>query len=571
MQSNVKLTDRARALLDSPNAPIALALLAFVLSLPSLGLGFQLDDRTYLRLFAAGRSPLELLHEPPPALAHAKQLGVFAWWSGGDFTIHFLRPGAALSHWIEYQLWPNSAWLMHLTNCWMYMLLVAIVAFAYREVLPASPKLAGLAALMFTINDSHAQSVGWVASRHVVLATLFAMLAVLLHIRGQNRGSSRLRAASVVATALALLSAEFGVAALAYLTAYAGVFASGSILARLKTIAPQLAVGGVWLAIYVALGCGVRDAAWYRDPVTAPVELLLQGAADLPMWLLSQLGGDVASAALVLPTWLARVLSLALVLPLLALITPTLKRSQPARFFALGMLLSCVFLFSTVPQDRLLLAASFGGFGWLACFFGEVGEHSSALVRSGAGALRVPHLVVAPLMFVPMLGGVAAVDGAATALADAAATSGTRQTIAVNVPVELLTNAAWSARDASEVPLHQLYAGFAKLSATRPDARTLELSTEGAWGTRPIERMFTQSESMPGTGETRTVAGMRVTVMEVDRRGLPNRVRFEFPDVLESPGRTWLVWQDRRPAPWQPPAIGARVDVEPPSMLSLLF
>ena len=83
---------------------------------------------------------------------------------------------------------------------------------------------------MFTINDSHAQSVGWIASRHVVLATLFAMLAVLLHVRSRAQRSLGLQAASLASTALTLLSAEFGVAALAYLTAYACVFEAGRSL-----------------------------------------------------------------------------------------------------------------------------------------------------------------------------------------------------------------------------------------------------------------------------------------------------------------------------------------------------
>jgi hypothetical protein len=64
---------------------------------------------------------------------------------------------------------------------------------------------------------------------------------------------------------------------------------------------------------------------------------------------------------------------------------------------------------------------------------------------------------------------------------------------------------------------------------------------------------------------------MRATVVGVDADGLPNRVRFEFADSLESPGRIWLVWDERRPKRWQPPAIGARVEVPAASRLSLVF
>jgi hypothetical protein len=234
------------------------------------------------------------------------------------------------------------------------------------------------------------------------------------------------------------------------------------------------------------------------------------------------------------------------------------------------MLASCVLLFATVPQDRLLLAASFGGFGWLACFMCGVSANASAFVRSTADFLRVPHLLVAPLMFIPLLGGLTAIDGAAQALADAVPT-GTSQAIALNVPLELLTNAAWSVRHGSEVPLHQLYAGFSPLKVTRPDARTLELAVEAGWGTRPLERMFTAAQAMPQLGAERVVAGMHVTVLAVSTDGLPQRVRFEFADALETPSRVWLVWQDRRPVRWTPPAIGTQVEVPPASMLSLVL
>jgi hypothetical protein len=570
-EERVKLIDRARALLYSPNAPIALALLAFLISVPSIGLGLQLDDRTYLRLFASGRSPLELLHENAPVLAHEKQLGVFAWWSSPSFTIHFLRPATALSHWLESQCWPDAAWLMHLSNCVLYALLVGVATLLYRELSAHDSRLAGLAALMFTVDEGHAQSVGWIASRHVVLATLFSLLALLSHIRGRVHRNWRLQLTSVVCTALALSSAEYGVAALAYIAAYACVFEPGPLPARLKSVWPHALVGASWISIYVALGCGVRDASWYRDPITAPVDTLLQGLADLPLWLVSQLGGDVASAAVVLQPSVARTLAFLLLVPLLALLLPPLAASKPARFFAIGMLLSCLLLFATVPQDRLLLAASFGGFGWLACFMCGVGEHTSAIVRSSAIALRIPHLLFAPLGFIPMLGGVAALDGAAQALASEAAQPGSSQAIVVNLPAELLTNAAWSIRNAPNVPLHQLYAGFSKLTATRPDDHTLEIVAEDSWGTRPLERMFTTRRDLPGLGEVRAVEGMRATVLGVDPDGLPHHVRFEFPNALESQGRVWLVWEGRRPIRWRPPAIGAQIEVPSASMLTLVY
>ena len=566
-----RFVERAWSLLQTERAPLVLAAVALLMSLPSLALGFQLDDRTYMRLLAAGRSPLDLLHETATAIAHEKYVGVFAWWSGEEFTIHFFRPLTALWHWLDQRLWPQAAWMMHLENCLIYAALVAVVSSLYRELVPSNVKLSALAALMFTLDESHAQSVGWIASRHLLLSTSLALSSVLLHVRGRKQHRVWPRTGSVLCCALGLSCGEFGFVALAYLVAYACVFESGRLHARLRSIAPQLLLGLAWFASYGARGFGVRAASWFRDPYTTPVATLSGGLLDLPLWLLSQLGGDVANLALGMPQNLARALALALVLPLLALLATPLAASKPARFFACGMLLCCAMLFATVPQDRLLLAASFGGFGWLACFVYSVSERSSAFLRSCAAGICVPHLVVAPLVFIPVLGGLSAIDACAVALAGAVPTTGTAQAIAVNVPLELLTNAAWTVRDGSGVPLHQLYAGFSRLTASRPDAHTLVLSAEDGWGTRPLERMFNTAEGMPRRGERRQVAGMHATVLEVTADGLPQRVRFEFPDALEASGRTWLVWDGMRPRPWQPPTVGQAVEVPTASMLSLLL
>src|SRR3954453_3699628 len=132
---------------------------------------------------------------------------------------------------------------MHLLNCLLYAGLVWVATLAYRVLFGRELKLAALAALMFCIDESHAQSVGWIASRHVVLATLFALTALYLHVRSRREASLKLQVASLGAHALSLLSAEFGLATLAYLVAYAAIFESGTLLRRVRTIAPHVLIG----------------------------------------------------------------------------------------------------------------------------------------------------------------------------------------------------------------------------------------------------------------------------------------------------------------------------------------
>src|SRR5262249_11523064 len=160
-------------------------------------------------------------------IAEKRQTGEFAWWSSPDLAIRFLRPLASLTHFVEFSLWPSAVWAMHLTNVLVYALLVVVAAFAYREL--AWPgAIAGLAGLMFAADEGHASSVGWISSRNTLLAALFALLALLLHVRGRAHGRPGLVIASALCTALALLSAEFGLFVFAYLGAYALVLDRGA-------------------------------------------------------------------------------------------------------------------------------------------------------------------------------------------------------------------------------------------------------------------------------------------------------------------------------------------------------
>ena len=79
------------------------------------------------------------------------------------------------------------------------------------------------------------------------------------------------------------------------------------------------------------------------------------------------------------------------------------------------------------------------------------------------------------------------------------------------------------------------------------------------WGDRPAERVFASLASLPRAGDERTVASIRIRVVESDAAGHPRRVQFSFPDALESTDRLWLTWSGKGPVPWQPPAIGREV------------
>jgi hypothetical protein len=254
-----------------------------------------------------------------------------------------------------------------------------------------------------------------------------------------------------------------------------------------------------------------------------------------------------------------------LVAPLLALFVPTLRRDPKGRFFALVMLLCIAPLMTTLPQDRVLFAASLGGSGLLACALGSIAERTSRLQR---GALRVVfalHLVLAPLMFPGAVVSFANLERGAQTLAAALPSERGKDVILVQSPMEILTLYATvlrtQAHGEDHGTLHALYAGHASLVVARLDAHTLELTAIPGYCDRRIERIFTSDQWRAVPGERRRVGPIDVTILDTNAEARPFRVRFAFEEPLESRRYAFMVWEERRPLPWTPPKVGQRAEL----------
>ena len=63
--------------------------------------------------------------------------GMLPWWASEDALLHFFRPLAVITHYIDYKLWPDNLHLMHafslfwygLGICSIYVLLRVMVSF----------------------------------------------------------------------------------------------------------------------------------------------------------------------------------------------------------------------------------------------------------------------------------------------------------------------------------------------------------------------------------------------------------------------------------------------------------
>ena len=118
-----RISDWPRRWLEYRYLPWYLALLAMLLCVPSLWLGWQFDDEfhrlalTQPDLPLLSRSPAELfvfIEGDETTNRQYVVMGMLPGWSHEKLRLVFFRPLTGLTHWIDYRLWPKIPCLMHL-------------------------------------------------------------------------------------------------------------------------------------------------------------------------------------------------------------------------------------------------------------------------------------------------------------------------------------------------------------------------------------------------------------------------------------------------------------------------
>ena len=186
------MKERTQRILSSRGIPLLLVGVSLALAAPALWTGWQQDDLIH-RYFLLGNtdfagvrpSPLDLFHFLDGDSVRAQGLmdiGVVPWWTLPDLRLSFWRPLAAMTHWIDYQLWPQSGAMMHLNSLlWLGATVLAAVML-YRRLLGRT-WVAGLAALLFALDDVHGLPGGWLANRNALLSLFFGILVLIVHDR----------------------------------------------------------------------------------------------------------------------------------------------------------------------------------------------------------------------------------------------------------------------------------------------------------------------------------------------------------------------------------------------------
>lgn len=586
-----RLLEAVASWLIHPLLPLHLSLTAMILMLPALWVGFQLDDY-YYRMVMLGMekhfhpgpysflNAFSFLNGDPSTNDALRGIGVLPWWASSHLRISFFRPLSAFTIWIDNRFWPNWPTLMHLQSILWYGGLIVAVTLFYRRIMGITV-IAGLAALFYAVDFSHAFPVSWLANRNAILAVFFGVLCLLSYDRWRREGNGRHGVMSAVYLALALLSGEMALATAGYLFAYALFLDREKWGRRLTALWPCALVFVVWGIGYRILGFGTHGSGFYVDPADSPVAFAKVFITRVPLLLMGQWSHISAdSVVLMLLSKKAAFIFASFVIVLLAVMLFSLvRKDRIARFWLTGMLLSLVPVAGTEPSNRLLFFVGLGAMGLLAQFIVHLRRNDGVLpLYRGwrtmafvfAAYLIVVRLLVSPVMmpvgaYMTKFFGDSFAHAAGTIPDDARIAR--QDLIIVNSPHTLTTSLIWYVRtlEGKALParIRELSGGGGPVEVYRIDGYSLRVRTpEGLFGDM-FSRLWRSPEDEPITvNQEFLIPGVTVRVTRVGKDG-PEEMVYRFSVPIDDPSLKWLQWKNQTYMTFVPPAIGESVSLPP--------
>jgi len=557
-------------------------LVAFLLALPSLFVGFVGDDyfirATVLqdkRVLPDDRMPRDaftLIKKGSQNIRQGIEKGLYPWWTDPELCIAFFRPLSTLTHVIDFTLFQHSAWLMHLHSIFWYALLVLVAGLLYRRFL-APGWIAGLAVLLYAADHTHAVSVSLLNCRNALIAAVFGLLTLFAHDRWRAQGSGICMVIALVSFFLAVLSGESGVATAGYLLSYALFIDEAKPAARFSALLPYLIAGILWRGAYTALGYQAAHTGIYLDPGGDVLRFAGAFFLRLPVLLLSQLAVPCADVWALLPLNAALMYvgaSLVFLLFAVWVFLPLLRADRRLCFLALGAVVSSVPFCAALPSNRFLFFTGFGCIGIIARLIATALDtslwHAPLWNRPRKifiyTLIMIHAIISAPLFAASTLLPLFIQRPLVLAEKTIRAPEDARVMV-VNAPSDLMFLYLPFIRGAEGRPQSikpfLLSSGMHPLEVKRTDERTLVIRfnrgmLDGLWN--QFFRDPTVSPCARGFRMTRD--WISITVTDADDRG-PREIWYSLHVPLEDKSLKWVTWSDRGFVPFPLPAVGETV------------
>ncbi|MFI5308575.1 MAG: hypothetical protein ACHQ53_14545, partial [Polyangiales bacterium] len=495
------------------------------------------------------------------------------WWTDEHHLNAFFRPLSSLTHLLDFALFPERPWLMHLHSlCWFAALLL-VVAHVYRH-LGADRMLAMLGFALFALDGAHGMTLSWIANRNALVSATLALPALSAHHRYVARGYAPGAWLGPLCFALGLCAGEIALAVLGYLIAYSVVLDRSSLGRRALRLAPYFALLALWRGAYSWLELGSAGSGAYHDPGREPLQYALALASHLPVLLSAQLALPLADIwfwgppEVHLPIWL---ISLASLGALAAAGHVLLREDDEARFWGLGMVLSGCAVAASVPGARLLLVPGLGGAALLAKLIVKLLPSSTEPRRSWAAPLLLVivllHAVISPVVLLVYASSTRVLSGA-IARAQRGIPRGPeirgRTVVVVNAPFDVLLSYVQVEREVERVPrpehLYWLATASSELTLTTVDASSVRVRPARGFLLTAPERHYRGDPAALSTGASVSLSQMRVRVLETTADGRPAAAEFAFSEPLASPRYLFLRYDHGELVPFElpPPGSSAR-------------
>jgi hypothetical protein len=550
--------------------------------MPSLWNGLVLDDWWHRRMILEGtgmmgnpKHALDLFSffaDDPVLRAQLIEEGVWPWWGSGRVHVQFFRPITALTHQLDYAVWPDQPVLMHLHSLvWHAALVVAATALLRRLL---EPHIAGLAALMYALCDGHALATSWLASRSAVVAAFCSVLALIAHDRWRRDGWKLGAWLAPLLFIVSLGAAELAIGALGYLLIHALTFDRR----RPWVLVPYLAIAVAWQLAYRALGYGASGVGIYSDPGGDPLGFVVDLTTRAPVLLFSGFIAPLADGwpfmTRTLGLWTAGGAALGSA-ALAVLAWRALAKDRSARLLLFGSCIALVPAAAVVPSDRVLMLFGVGAAGALATFISRAELDESKLVRGVALALLVRHTLGGAILtptrsLVPRVFA-RSIEAASQSAPDDPALAGETLVI-VNAPHVFYSNMLPLVRSqlGGTLParLRVLGTTTRPVSIERPSAGELRLRVEGGYLDRPGDELSWSRSYPRSAGFTLELSDMRFEVLQATADGRPEEIAVKFgsgPRPLR-----WITWSAGGYRAFELPPVGGSLRLEPIGALEAL-
>jgi hypothetical protein len=574
--------------LEHPRLPYRLALVAIALTAPSLWVGFHLDDQVgrFLlsnppdpiaeHLLEAYGSPYGIANGAPSSNHWQIENGFAPFWTYERLLISNWRPVSLITHEIDGFLVPYNAFAIHAHGLLWFAALIIIVTLLYRKLMGVTT-LAGVASVLFAFDHTHGFATGYLANRNAIIALLFGALAIYFHVEWRANKSRKAALLSPLFLTCGLLSGESAVAIVGYIFAYAAFLDTGDLKQRIKSLVPSVALFSSWAVSYSLLGYGARGSGLYVDPIHEPIQFVYALLERVPLLTMGQFllppaeAYNYAPKPLAVTIWLG---SLLLLLSLIIVALPLVRRNALAKFWTLGLFCSLIPVCTSHPNNRLLFFAGLGAMGLLSQLWHGLVDKADWLLGSRlwlrfanglVATITAFHIFISPLLLPFAACSILLSSGVNRAIAKLAEEEDLLNSdlVIVNSPdyffVKLIPMVFTVEKYPKPRRLRALSIGPIPIDVTRVDSNTLSVSYHGGILQTPLLELYRDADIPMQQGQRIELKGLRIEITEVTRDGRASRARFTFDDNIDAPHFRWMKWDKSRYVPFQLPAVGKTV------------